>query len=200
MSPYCFFTIIPLLYFILKQRTDVLRYKILKKEPYTASLFITVIDTVISNILCVFYLYILNYYFLIPYVLVSNMISYILGFILFHNQHTYNPSYIVDDKQWNQQDSGLKGSSFIQIPWYLKYFTGGIEYHHIHHMNAKIPGYNLQKYHEEVVNTSNIFDSITKLSMNDCYNNLWLKLYDEEKKRYITFEEADIKLNDCKNH
>ena len=63
----------------------------------------------------------------------------------------------------------------------------GIEYHHIHHMNAKIPGYNLQKYHEEVVSKSNMFDNVVKLSMTDCYNNLWLVLYDEEKKRYITY-------------
>jgi hypothetical protein len=52
-------------------------------------------------------------------------------------------------------------------------------------MNSKIPGYNLQKYHEE----SNI-DAVT-LSMTDCYNNLWLSLYDEDNKKYITFDEAD---------
>jgi len=27
--------------------------------------------------------------------------------------------------------------------------------------------------------------------MNDCYNNLWLVLYDEDNKRYITFAELD---------
>jgi hypothetical protein len=53
----------------------------------------------------------------------------------------------------------LLGSSFIQIPYLLKYFTMGIEYHHIHHTNAKIPGYNLQQYHEEVVSKSNKFDN-----------------------------------------
>ena len=41
----------------------------------------------------------------------------------------------------------------------------GIEYHHIHHMNAKIPGYNLQNFHEEVVLKSNLFDNIIKLSI-----------------------------------
>ena len=66
----------------------------------------------------------------------------------------------------------------------------GIEYHHIHHMYSKLPGYNLQKYHEEVVSNSNIFDNIVKLSVTDCYNNLWLTLYDEDKHKYITFEEA----------
>jgi hypothetical protein len=61
-------------------------------------------------------------------------------------------------------------------------------------MNAKIPGYNLQKYHEEVVSKSNIFENVVKLSMTDCYNNLWLVLYDEDKKMYITFAETDEEI------
>jgi omega-6 fatty acid desaturase (delta-12 desaturase) len=114
-----------------------------------------------------------------------------LGFILFHNQHTFNPPYIVNNESWNMKNSGLLGSSFIQIPIFLKYFSGGIEYHHIHHINAKIPGYNLQKYHEEVVSTSNLFDNIVKLSMVDCYNNLKLRLFSEKKNRYIRLDEVE---------
>ena len=89
------------------------------------------------------------------------------------------------------KNSGLLGSSFIQVPKYLKYFTCGIEYHHIHHINAKIPGYNLQKYHEEVISKSNLFDNVVKLSMNDCYNNLQLRLYDEKNNKYIRLDEVE---------
>ena len=52
-------------------------------------------------------------------------------------------------EEWKQKDSGIHGSSFIQIPFFFKYFFMGIEYHHIHHMNSKIPGYNLQKYQKK---------------------------------------------------
>jgi omega-6 fatty acid desaturase (delta-12 desaturase) len=93
-----------------------------------------------------------------------------------------------------RRDSGLLGSSFLLYPNWFKYFTMGIEYHHIHHMNAKIPGYNLQRYHEEVVSKSDMFANVVQLSMTDCYNNLWLVLYDEDVKRYITFAEADEKI------
>ena len=127
----------------------------------------------------------------------------IFGFIIFsifHNQHTYNPSYVIENEKWSQRDSGILGSSFIQIPYFLKYFFMGIEYHHIHHINSKIPGYNLQKYHEEVVSKSNMFDNVVKLSMKDCYNNLWLVLYDEDKKRYITFKEADEEIRNNKDN
>ena len=118
--------------------------------------------------------------------------------MLFFNQQTFNPPYIVNNEEWNQRNSGLIGSSFIQIPWYLKYFFGGIEYHHIHHMNSKIPGYNLQKYHDEVEQNSNLFDNIVKLSMADCYNNLWLAMYDEDNKKFLTFDQADNELQRLK--
>jgi omega-6 fatty acid desaturase (delta-12 desaturase) len=119
---------------------------------------------------------------------------------LFFNQHTFNPCYVVGNTEWTQRNSGLMGSSFIQIPKYLKYFTMGIEYHHIHHMNAKIPGYNLQKYHEEVVSKCNMFDNIVKLSMSDCYNNLWLVLYDTDKHKYATLEEVNKEIEQDKNN
>ena len=127
----------------------------------------------------------------------------ILGFIIFsifHNQHTYNPSYVIENEKWSQRDSGILGSSFIQVPYFLKYFFMGIEYHHIHHMNTKIPGYNLQKYHEEVVSKSNMFDNVVKISMKDYYNNLWLVLYDEDKKKYITFKQADEEIRNNKDN
>jgi len=115
----------------------------------------------------------------------------VLGFLFFFNQHTFNPAYAVGEKEWTQKNSGLEGSSFIQIPTFLKYFTMGIEYHHIHHMNSKIPGYNIQQYHEEVISKSTLFDNIVKLSIMDCFHNVWFMLYDNEDKRYITIDQAE---------
>jgi omega-6 fatty acid desaturase (delta-12 desaturase) len=128
---------------------------------------------------------------ILVYYLLSSYIGFLINFLLFFNQHTFNPSYVAGNKEWTKRNSGLLGSSFIQIPIYLKYFTCGNEYHHIHHMNAKIPGYNLQAYHEEVVSKSNLFDNIVKLSMNDCYHNLWLVLYDEDKQKYSSLKEIN---------
>ena len=129
----------------------------------------------------------------VPFLL-ANCVGSSCGVMLFHCQHGFNPSYVVDDKTWNKQDNGLLGSSYILVPPLLKYFTGGIEYHHIHHMNAKIPGYNLQYYHEEVVAHSDMFDSVVTLSVRDCMTNLFLVVYDEKKKKFVTFEEADQEI------
>ena len=101
----------------------------------------------------------------------------------------------MNDKDWNLRDSGLRGSSFLLIPWFLKYFTGSIEYHHIHHMNTKTPGYNLQKFHEEVLKRSpREFDEVVQLNMSECWGNLWFSLYDGKTDKYISFKDADAQL------
>jgi omega-6 fatty acid desaturase (delta-12 desaturase) len=196
-NPAIFFTIVPLIYFIIKQRTDVFRYKLYRKDRFVESSVQIALETILSNTLISCFLYLLWQNELLKHYcavicIVSSMIV-----VTFHNQHTYNPSYVINDGNWTQRNSGILGSSFILYPNWFKWFSMGIEYHHIHHMNAKIPGYNLRAYHEEVVSKSNLFDNIVKLSLSQCYNNLWLVLYDEHNGRYITFIEADKAM--CKS-
>ena len=57
-----------------------------------------------------------------------------------------------------------------------------------------------RKYHEEVVSKSDMFDNIVKLSMSDCYNNLWLVLYDTDKHKYSTLEEVNKEIKQDKNN
>ena len=189
--PFLFLAFGPVLFFGIKQRTDMIRYKLGKKYKFTQSISQILFETILSNVSIIVFIYELYNLDILGHYLFGVYIFAISTFCVFHNQHTFNPSYITDNNNWTQRNSGLLGSSFIQIPWVFKYFLMGIEYHHIHHINSKIPGYNLQAYHEEVVSKSNMFDNIVKLSMSDCYNNMWLVLYDEDNQRYITFAEAD---------
>ena len=200
LHPIIQFSVTPILYFFFIQRF----IYIVKKSKYESKIedtmnmicfnhFIHNVGTIalfyFTSKLGYFHLFITYIYF-----------SQVIGYLLFFNQHMFNPPYVVNSENWSQRNSGLVGSSFIQIPGCLKYFFSGIEYHHIHHMNSKIPGYNLQKYHEEVVKNSFMFDKIVKLSINDCYNNLWLSMYDEENKKFITFEQADNQIKESKSN
>jgi len=186
-----YFTLFPFLYFFVLQRFIYIIKKLKHNDKISKSFIYILCNHTVNNIGIIFLFYTISKYNVLYHYLFSLYVSFILGFILFHNQHTFNPSYVVDNTDWNMKNSGLLGSSFIQIPKYLKYFVGGIEYHHIHHINAKIPGYNLQKYHEEVVSKSNLFDNVVKLSMMDCYNNLKLRLYNEKNKKYIRLEDVE---------
>ena len=194
MHPLIFFTLIPSFKFFILNRGSGILYKYQNHNKMQQNMKLILYDTLFNNSGLFLLLVSMNQYGLLYHYLYSCMCSWSIGFILFHNQHTFNPPYVVTDKKWNKKDSGLKGSSFIQIPSYLKYFTAGIEYHHIHHMNATIPGYNIQKLHEEISSTTNELDNIIKLSINDCYHNLWYSLYDEDNNKYISFAEAELKI------
>ena len=192
-----FFTVAPFFYFFIFQRFLYILKKIKYDEKIPKSMGYIVWNHMINNIGIVsVLLYVSNHNLFVHYC-TFNYLTHVIGFVLFQNQHTFNPAYVVDNETWNTKDSGLLGSSFIQIPAYLKYFSGGIEYHHIHHINAKIPGYNLQKYHEDVVSNTSFFDHIVKISMSECFTNLQLRLYSEGKKKYIRLDEAtDVKKVD----
>jgi omega-6 fatty acid desaturase (delta-12 desaturase) len=189
-NPLVFFLIIPNIYFGIFQQFIYIVKKYRHPRVFTPSLLEITMNHIINNILSFLYLSKIYEYGLLWHFAIWFSMTASMSFMMFHNQHSFNPPFVVDNKEWTQRDSGLKGSSFFQISSYFKYFYMGIEYHHIHHMYSKLPGYNLQKYHEEIVSNSNIFDNIVKLSVTDCYNNLWLTLYDDDKHKYITFEEA----------
>ena len=188
-----YFSVVPILYFGIIQRFIYFIKKLKHGNKIPKSLSYIIFNHTINNIAIFVLLYVLSKNNLLHYFIIYFYISSFIGVFLFHNQHTFNPSYVVNNESWNMKNSGLFGSSFIQIPYLLKYFTGGIEYHHIHHINAKIPGYNLQKYHEEVISKSNIFDNVVKLYMIDCYNNLKLRLYSEKQNKYIRLDEVENK-------
>ena len=190
--PLLFFPLGSIFYFFIGQR-------FLFMFKSSTSNHVVMFNHIINNIGLGYLCYLCYQSQILYHYLLSYFISTIMGEIIFHNEHTFNPAYVINNEhnkeqeQWSIMNSGVKGSSFIQIPFYLKFFTNGIEYHHIHHINSKIPGYNLQAYHE---NSSNVFDNVNKLYMCDIYQNLWLVLYSEKYNKYVTFTEADQELDE----
>ena len=186
--PFTFFLILPPIKFFILNRFDYFLYKFFNKYQYSKSLSCFFLSTLINNVglfyLCK-YLYFIE---ILPHYLASMGLASIFGTILFHNQHTYNPAYVVGNDTWTLINSGLDGSSFIILPSFLKFFTNGIEYHHIHHMNPRIPGYHLAKYHEYIIkHDPTLFDDVNYLSTMDCLSNCWLVLYDTQEKNYVPF-------------
>lgn len=187
LTPTLFYLWAPFINFLVLERFSVIKLfhrktRQISESVYSLSVLVT--DQLCHNIMFTAWLYYLHNCEILYQWLFSLWIASTIGVILFHNQHTFQPAYVVSESEWNIHDSGIKGSSLIKIPYILKYFTGGIEYHHIHHMNSKVPGYHLEQYHEEVSRTSDVFDGVTELSLEKCYNNLWLTLYDEERDLY----------------
>ena len=109
-----------------------------------------------------------------------------IGIWLFYVQHQFEDAYWEDAGDWSYADAALRGSSFLKLPPPLRFCTGNIGYHHLHHLNARIPNYNLRRAHEE----NPIFHDVPTLSLLDGLRAVSLKLWDEDRGRMVTFAQA----------
>ena len=87
--------------------------------------------------------------------------------------------------EWDYTDAALRGSSYLRLPKVLQFFTGNIGLHHVHHLNPKIPNYNLQQAHDE----QPMFQAVEPLSMGEALKSVHLKLYDEDAGRLVTWKQ-----------
>jgi omega-6 fatty acid desaturase (delta-12 desaturase) len=68
----------------------------------------------------------------------------------------------------------------------LRFFTGNIGLHHVHHLSTRIPNYNLQRAHDACPE----FGQVPTLSLCDGLRCVRLKLWDQERGRLVSFREA----------
>jgi omega-6 fatty acid desaturase (delta-12 desaturase) len=68
-----------------------------------------------------------------------------VGIWLFYVQHQFEPGYWAHDDAWNQLDAALLGASHYKLPPVLRWFTGNIGIHHLHHLQPRIPNYRLRR-------------------------------------------------------
>ncbi len=109
-----------------------------------------------------------------------------MGIWLFYVQHQFEDAYWESADTWTYADAALRGSSYLKLPKVLQFFSGNIGLHHVHHLSARIPNYNLQRAHDE----NAIFHEVPILSLRDGLRAVRLKLWDEEHRRMVTFAEA----------
>lgn len=104
------------------------------------------------------------------------------GVWLFYVQHNYEGSFWTRHTNWDFASAGLKGSSFYKLPRLLQWFTGNIGFHHIHHLNPRIPNYKL----EACYRNSEIFQHVKPLTIRSSLKSLNLRLWDEPSKRLVS--------------
>jgi acyl-lipid omega-6 desaturase (Delta-12 desaturase) len=108
------------------------------------------------------------------------------GVWLFYVQHQFEDTYWEAAGDWSYADAALRGSSYLKLPRVLQFFTGNIGLHHVHHLSARIPNYNLQRAHD----LNPIFHEVPTLTLRDGVRAVRLKLWDEDRRRLVTFAEA----------
>jgi omega-6 fatty acid desaturase (delta-12 desaturase) len=109
-----------------------------------------------------------------------------IGIWLFYVQHQFEDAYWESGSDWRYADAALRGSSYLKLSRPLRFCTGNIGYHHVHHLSVRIPNYNLCRAHEE----NAIFHDVPTLSLWDGLRAVTLKLWDEQSHHMVTFAQA----------
>jgi len=78
------------------------------------------------------------------------IIASIIGVWLFSVQHQFECTLWASDANWSFATASLRGSSHLQLPRILQWFTGNIGFHHVHHLNPRIPNYRLEACHRMI--------------------------------------------------
>jgi len=78
------------------------------------------------------------------------LIAGAVGSYLFYAQHNF-PGVILKDKEgWTYEGAALESSSYLKTNALMAWFTGNIGYHHIHHLNHRVPFYRLPEVYRDI--------------------------------------------------
>ena len=109
-----------------------------------------------------------------------------VGVWLFYVQHQFDGVYWRHSDDWSYLDAALHGCSYLKLPEPLAFFTGYIGLHHVHHLNPRIPNYNLRRAH----NRNEFLHAAPTLSLFDGLRCVRFKLIDDDTGQLLTWPQA----------
>lgn len=114
------------------------------------------------------------------------VVASIMGVWLFSLQHRFETARWARRGAWDPSDASMEGSSWFRLPRLLNWLTGNIGFHHIHHLNPRVPNYHLGAAHDAV----QAVWPVTPLSLAGGLRAPWLTLWDEKTERLVSFRGA----------
>ena len=109
-----------------------------------------------------------------------------MGIWLFYVQHQFEETHWSDGKEWQFQHAALHGSSHYDLPLVLRWFTGNIGIHHVHHLSSRVPYYRLP----EVLRDFPELRSLGRITFLESLRCVKLVLWDENRRKLVSFREA----------
>lgn len=109
-----------------------------------------------------------------------------IGVWLFYVQHQFEDTFWEREEGWTFHAGALVGSSHLDLPPLLRWFTANIGVHHVHHLAARIPSYRLG----EVLRDHPALRGVNRLTLRQSLKGFGLALWDEDAKRLVSFREA----------
>jgi omega-6 fatty acid desaturase (delta-12 desaturase) len=118
--------------------------------------------------------------------LLPQFIAHALGAYLFYAQHNFPDAHVQPRESWTFVRASLESSSYMKLGPLMNYFTGNIGYHHVHHLNHRIPFYRLPEAMAAIPELRNP-QGVTSLAWKDITACFRQKLWDPEQNRMVPF-------------
>ena len=106
-----------------------------------------------------------------------------IGAWMLYIQHQYEDTYYEAPGSWRFELAALQGSSYLQLPRPLAWAVGNANFHHVHHLSAKIPNYRLRAAHE----SHPMFRRTPVVTLRSSIKTFRLKLWDTESGALVPF-------------
>jgi len=114
------------------------------------------------------------------------VVAAILGVWLFSLQHRFQHARWMRAEAWGVAAASLSSSSYFKLPKLLQWFTGNIGFHHIHHLDARVPNYRLEACHE----SHPALQTVPTLRLRDGLRAWRYALWDEAAGRMVRFRDV----------
>jgi omega-6 fatty acid desaturase (delta-12 desaturase) len=105
-------------------------------------------------------------------------------------QHQYEETYYQAAGDWKFELAALQGSSYLKLPRVLSWVVGNANYHHVHHLSARIPNYRLRAAHSE----QPIFAQTPVVTPRTSIAALRLKLWDADRGCLVPFPGGYLRM------
>ncbi len=122
----------------------------------------------------------------LPVVIIAGTI----GVWLFFVQHQFEETTWEKLPEWKRQEAALHGSSHYDLPQPLRWFSGNIGVHHVHHLCSRIPFYRLSR----VLRNHPELRYINRLTLSESLRSIPLSLWDPEQLRMVSFREFHLAM------
>jgi omega-6 fatty acid desaturase (delta-12 desaturase) len=114
---------------------------------------------------------------------VPHFLMGVAGAYFFYAQHNFPGVSFCDSAGWTYEKAALESSSYLRTSRLMAWFSGNIGYHHIHHLNARIPFYRLPEVFRKMPELQ--APKETTLWPRDIIRCLRLKVWDVEKQQMV---------------
>jgi len=114
-------------------------------------------------------------------------IAFAMGSYLFYSQHNFPGAKFRENNEWAYDLAAINSTSRMVMNPVMNWFTGNIGYHHVHHLNSRIPFYRLKEAMNSMPELNNV--PTTSWSPVEIVRCLRLKLWDAEQGKMITLSQ-----------